>query len=60
MDKLLAFVLCLFTWPVLLCIVLAKFCVWCVANVFEIAWYLVIAVGSLVGLGLFVAFLLLV
>mgnify|MGYP000375123677 FL=1 len=60
MRKLLAFLLCLVTWPVLLCIVLGKFCFWCVERIFDIAWYLTIAAGTLVAMGLFVAFMLLV
>lgn len=60
MRKFLAFVLCLFTWPVLLCIALGKFCVWCVVHIFDIAWYFTIVFGTLVAMGLFVAFMLLV
>ena len=54
------FLIWLFCWPVLLFVVLGKFCFWCLAHIFDIAWYLVIAVGSLIGLALFAAFLLLV
>lgn len=60
MRKLLAFLLCLVTWPVLLLIVLSKFFVWCVEHIFDIAWYLTISFGTLVAMGLFVAFMLLV